>query len=154
VTRFGYYIPFAIGGNAISAVGAGLLSTLTVSSDAGKYVGYQILCGLGRGAIMQLPLIAVQTAVPASQVSIGVALITFNQFFSASIFITLTQTIFVNSLGPALKKFAPAVNTSSVINVGATSLREAVPANELTGVLMAYNEALMHTFVTPFLRGL
>jgi hypothetical protein len=145
VTRFGYYIPFAIGGNAISAVGAGLLSTLTVSSDAGKYVGYQILCGLGRGAIMQLP---------ASQVSIGVALITFNQFFSASIFITLTQTIFVNSLGPALKKFAPAVNTSSVINVGATSLREAVPANELTGVLMAYNEALMHTFVTPFLRGL
>jgi hypothetical protein len=96
---------------------------------------------------MQQPMTAIQTAVPASQLSVGTALVVFTQFFGGGIFIALGQTIFTNSLGPALKTFAPSVDKQFVINVGATSLRGAVPASELKGVLMAYNQALTHTFV-------
>ena len=153
VTRIGYYIPFSITGNAISAIGSGLLSTLSVSSNASKYIAYQILSGIGRGFIAQQPITAIQTAVPASQISVGSALVVFTQFFGAAIFIAIGQTIFTNSLGPALDKFAPAVNAQFVINVGATNLRSAVPESELSGVLMAYNEALMHTFVSHLYDG-
>lgn len=102
---------------------------------------------------MQQPITAIQTTVPASEVSVGSALVVFTQFFGAAIFIALGQTTFTNSLGPALEKYAPAVNAQFVINVGATNLRHAVPADELNGVLMAYNKALMHTFVSHVLES-
>lgn len=97
---------------------------------------------------MQQPVTAIQTAVPASQLSVGTALVVFTQFFGGAIFIAFGQTTFTNSLGPALEKFAPTIDTQFVIDVGATSLRDAVPPSELKGVLMAYNQALVHTFVS------
>ena len=96
---------------------------------------------------MQQPLTAIQVAVHPSQLSIGTALVVFTQFFGSAVFIALSQTTYTNSLGPALERFAPAVNASFVINVGATNLRQAIPAGELNGVLKAFNRALMHTFV-------
>jgi hypothetical protein len=85
---------------------------------------------------------------------LGTALVVFKQFFGGRIFIALGQTIFTNSLAPALEKFAPSVDAQFVINVGATKLRCTVPASEFRGVLMAYNQALMHTFVSFALRAL
>ena len=148
VSKLGYYLPWSVGGNAVGAVGSGLLSTLKVSSGAGRYIGYQVIGGVGRGACGQQPIIAVQAAVPASQVSLGTGLVIFSQFFGGAIFVAFAQTTFTNSLGPALKIFAPGVNVEFVINIGATSLRDSVPASELHGVLMAYNQALMHTLVS------
>jgi len=127
------------------------MSTLKISSNAGKYIGFQIVCGVARGTTMQQPMNAVQIDVPADQLSIGTALVVFTQFFGGAVFIALAQTTFTNSLGPALAKFAPSVNAGFVIGVGATSLREAVHADELEGVLMAYNEALTHTFVSSLI---
>jgi hypothetical protein len=93
-------------------------------------------------------MIAVQAAVPASQVSLGTGLVIFSQFFGGAIFVAFAQTTFTNSLGPALKIFALGVDAEFIINVGATSLRDSVPESELHGVLVAYNQALMHTLVS------
>ncbi|PMD19411.1 efflux pump [Hyaloscypha hepaticicola] len=146
ISKFGYYTPWAIGGNLLSAIGSGLLSTLSISSNAGKYIGYQILCGLARGCVQQQPLTAVQTNVAADQISVGIALVVFTQFFGSAIFIAFAQTTFTNSLGPALREFAPNVSAKFVIDTGATNLRDVIGAAELNGVLMAYNQALTHTF--------
>lgn len=97
---------------------------------------------------MQQPPIAVQSTLPPSQLSIGTALFTFTQFFAGAIFVAGGQTAFTNSLGPALDNFAPAVNASTIINVGATALRDTIPPTELRGVLKVYNQALIHTFVS------
>jgi hypothetical protein len=102
---------------------------------------------------MQQPLTAVQTNVPASQISVGTALVVFTQFFGGAVFIAFAQTTFTNSLGPALREFAPNVSAKFVIDTGATNLRDMVPAGELNGVLMAYNKALIHTFVSTSLRN-
>jgi hypothetical protein len=132
----------------LSTIGSGLLSTLSISSNAGKYIGYQILCGLARGCVQQQPLTAVQTNVPSDQISVGIALVVFTQFFGSAIFIAFAQTTFTNSLGPALREFAPNVSAKFVIDTGATNLRDVIRAGELNGVLMAYNQALTHTFVS------
>lgn len=47
VMHVGWYNPFYIFGVAILAIGSGLLSTLTPTTDAGKWIGYQILTGCG-----------------------------------------------------------------------------------------------------------
>ena len=47
VMSVGWYNPFYIFGVAILSIGSGLLTTLTPSTDAGKWIGYQILTGSG-----------------------------------------------------------------------------------------------------------
>jgi hypothetical protein len=49
VSILGYYLPFLLAGGAISAVGYGLLSTLSPTTSVAKWVGYQILYGIASG---------------------------------------------------------------------------------------------------------
>ena len=42
--------------------------------------------------------------------------------------------------------FAPKVSADTVIAAGASSFRKAVPTAEIAGVLLAYNQAVQHTF--------
>lgn len=54
VQRVGYYLPFSIVGGSFAAVGYGLISTYTPTTPASKWIGYQILGGIGRGLSMQM----------------------------------------------------------------------------------------------------
>jgi len=58
-------------GAAIFTVGAGLLQTLKVDSSAGRWIGYQILTGIGAGAGVQIPFIAVQVVLSAKDMPTG-----------------------------------------------------------------------------------
>lgn len=58
-------------GAAIFTVGSGMLFTLQVSSYAGKWIGYQLLAGIGSGCAIQLPFIAVQTVLSAKDMPTG-----------------------------------------------------------------------------------
>ena len=54
VTKFGYYNPFLLFGLLLLAIGAGLDTTLVVSSDEGRWIGFQILCGVGFALLVQM----------------------------------------------------------------------------------------------------
>jgi hypothetical protein len=54
VGKLGYYLPWSVGCSVLTSVGAGLLSILTPSSGTGKWVGFQILIGFGRGCGVQM----------------------------------------------------------------------------------------------------
>lgn len=54
VGKFGYYLPWAVFCGVATAIGNGLLSTLTPDTSTGKWVGYQIILGAGRGAGFQI----------------------------------------------------------------------------------------------------
>jgi hypothetical protein len=47
-------------GVVVFTVGAGMLHTLKVDSGTGMWIGYEILAGVGAGACVQIPFIAVQ----------------------------------------------------------------------------------------------
>ena len=47
----GYYLPWVVAGGAISSIGYGLLSLLAVDTSVAKWVGYQILYGVGGGCM-------------------------------------------------------------------------------------------------------
>lgn len=71
ITAFGWYTPFMWFGTAVFTVGCGLLYTLRVGSGAGHWIGYQILTGLGAGAGVQIPFIAVQVVLSAKDMPTG-----------------------------------------------------------------------------------
>jgi hypothetical protein len=60
VQRVGYIIPFALVAAFIGCISNGLYSTFSPNTSTAKWVGYQILNGIGRGVGMPL----VSTAVP------------------------------------------------------------------------------------------
>jgi len=130
----------------MAAIAAGLMSMFKPQSPIAAWVCYQLLNGVARGMMSQQPLTAVQANVPKEQLSTATALIVFSQNFGASLFISLGQTTFENSLLPALAKFAPEVDAVGVASAGATDFRSIVPPNSIPGVLDAFNEALTKTF--------
>ncbi|KAK9490422.1 major facilitator superfamily domain-containing protein [Lipomyces doorenjongii] len=146
VQKTGYYLPEVIGGNALVAVGAALMSTMKPDTSEGQWIGYEILIGAGRGFVLQLLVTAIQTNLLAEDSSLGSSFVMFAQYFGGAIFASVANTVFTSSLGPSLLKYAPGINPNLLINSGVTNLRQVVPAGELPGALLAYNESISHVF--------
>lgn len=146
IQRIRYLSPPTILGNALGAIGAGLMTTFTISTDSGKWVGYQLLNGAGRGLAMQSPFLAMQTHCEPRQLPVGTAMIAWSQFFGGALFVGLGQTVFANLLRDALTLYAPDVNSDLVVDAGATNYVVDVPADQQANVLLAYNQAITQTF--------
>ena len=75
ITVTGRPMPFMIVAGVLSTVGVGLLFTLTIGSSSAKWIGYQVLAGLGLGLGFQVPVSAVQATLPQIDIPSGSAMI-------------------------------------------------------------------------------
>ncbi|CAK5272296.1 unnamed protein product [Mycena citricolor] len=146
IAQVGYYAPFMIASTIIASVGAGLITTLGVSSGHTKWIPYQVIFGLGLGLGLQQPSLAVQTVLDMIDVPSGTAIIMFSQTLGGALFISVGQNVFTNQLVSGLAKYAAGLDPNVVLSAGATSLRSNVPADKLAGVLLAYSHALDSAF--------
>ncbi|KEF58863.1 uncharacterized protein A1O9_03706 [Exophiala aquamarina CBS 119918] len=148
--RIGYLLPLGLFGNTFASISAGLLTTLQPDTSLGKWVGYQILGGMGRGVSTQQPLQAVQSVVTKDMVPVATATLMWSQTFGGAILLGLGQTAFLNFLRHGLKSYAPQLNPAEVIGAGATNIIHQLEAKGdfVTGqqVLRAYNYAITHVF--------
>ncbi|OHW98068.1 MFS multidrug transporter [Colletotrichum incanum] len=146
VGKLGYYLPWAVFGAAVSTIGTGLISTWTPSTNSASWIGYQVLLGAGRGANMQMHVIAVQANSAPSRLPVAMATLIFLQTFGGAIFLTAAEVIFSEGLGNNLAKYAPAVDAKIILAAGGTGFRTVVPKAELPGVLMAYSKSINEVF--------
>lgn len=144
-SKIGYYTPFAIVGSCVMSVGAGLLTTFQVDTGEGRWIGYQVLYGIGLGLCFQVPNLAAQTVLPKNDVPIGLALMLFGQLLGAAVFVAVGENVLGNQLVQRLSGI-PEFNSSLITSGGATSLLSSLPANLRETVLTAYNEALRKVF--------
>ena len=142
--KTGYYVGQLYASTILTAIGAGLLTTLTVDISSGKWIGYQIIYGFGLGLGMQQAGMSAQTCLGKKDVMTGVSIMFFFQGLGGSIFITVGQTVFSHSLVSNLGKI-DSLDTAQIVNSGATDLKTLVPANMLEEVLVQYNGALTNT---------
>lgn len=143
--KIGYYTPFAIIGSCVMSVGAGLLTTFQVDTGEGKWIGYQIVYGIGLGLCFQVPNLAAQTVLPKNDVPIGLALMLFGQLLGAAVFVAVGENVLGNQLVQRLS-VVPGFHPSLVTSTGATSLLRSLPLDQRATVLIAYNEALRKVF--------
>ncbi|KAF7335619.1 Major facilitator superfamily transporter [Mycena venus] len=143
ITKIGYYTPFMILASVLVAVGAGVLSTLSVDAGAGHWIGYQIIYGIGVGAGIQQPLMVAQAVLKPADVPIGTSLILFMQTLGGSVFVSVGQNVFRSRLLSGLIRRAPGIDPSIVLNSGATRLHSAVDPALLPEVLAVYNDAIV-----------
>ncbi|KAJ6790271.1 hypothetical protein PWT90_06587 [Aphanocladium album] len=142
VSKLGYFTPFAIGGSAILVIGIALFTTWTADVSAAKWIGYQIVVGIGLGLCLQQPVIAIQTVLKEEEMPIGTSALNFAVFLGGSVLVTVSQTIFEQQLIKKLLKIEPNLDTSSLSGSSATSLRDIVPAARQHEALAAYNDSM------------
>lgn len=146
ISLFGYYTPFIIISSIILSIAAGLLTTLHPDSPSSQWIGYQAMLGIGLGMGLQQPMIAIQTALPASDVPSATAIAMFSQTLGGAVFVSVGQNVFQNRLVRNLMMRAPGVDVAGLLKAGATMVRNVVGVEELAGVLRAYNDAFVETF--------
>jgi Na+/melibiose symporter-like transporter len=71
ITALGPYNPPMWAGVIIFTVGSAMVYTLKVGSGAGMWIGYQILAGVGAGACVQIPFLAVQVVLSEKDMPVG-----------------------------------------------------------------------------------
>lgn len=141
----GYYNPGMILGSVLAIAGSALLTTINTGSSTARVIGYQLLYGFGVGFAFGQPSYVVQTVLPASDVPIGVTLITLVQDLSASVFVAVAQSIFQDKLRSHLQ----AMNLPGSINVsstGAAQIVDAVPPEFRDRVVEGLSQSLVTTF--------
>ncbi|KAF1941820.1 MFS general substrate transporter [Clathrospora elynae] len=147
ITVVGWYAPFMWFGSAVFAIGAGMLYTLKVGSPASQWIGYQIIAGIGAGAGVQIPFVAVQVVASEKDMPTANACVMFFNSLGGALSISIAQNIFVNTLSKEIPKYVPGFNPKTIAQAGATNLREVVPENLLPGVLHGYNNAIVTAFI-------
>ncbi|KAL2869698.1 major facilitator superfamily domain-containing protein [Aspergillus lucknowensis] len=142
VGRLGYYMPWALVGGALSAVGSGLLGTLSPTTVTAAWAGYQIILGLGRGMATQPPMLAVQNSISPDDVSTAMAILAFSQTFGGSVFLAIGNVIFSAGLRDRIPYYTPHVDPERVIAAGATGFRDIVSPEDLPDVLKGYAKSI------------
>ncbi|KAK3903976.1 major facilitator superfamily domain-containing protein [Staphylotrichum tortipilum] len=146
VERTGHIIPFAVAAAVIGCISNGLYSTLSPTTPAAQWIGYQILNGVGRGIGMPLAIVAVQAAINHADVAMGNSIVVFTQSLGTAVVLALSNMVFLEELRREIPIYAPAVDPTAVIAAGATRFRAIVPEQDLPGVLMAYSRAIGHIY--------
>lgn len=145
ITNTGYYNPWMFMCSTFMSIGTGLITTFQTDTGSSKWIGYQVIFGLGLGMGMQQSAIAAQAVLSQKDASIGVSLMFFGQSLGGAIFVCIGQAVFTNNLANGLGQIS-GLNPSLIISAGATELRDVIAVQDLPAVLFAYNGALSKAF--------
>ncbi|KAK1764303.1 major facilitator superfamily domain-containing protein [Phialemonium atrogriseum] len=146
ISATGVATPLMVLGAALATVAAGLIYTLDIGSSSGKWIGFQILGGLGWGVGFQVPIIVAQGTAKPSDMSSVTAIILFFQTVGGAFSVSAGQSAFVNRLLGQLPVSAPGVDPLQVILTGAAQIRQVFPADQVNGILEAYMSGIKASF--------
>ncbi|KAL4860735.1 hypothetical protein BDV12DRAFT_204741 [Aspergillus spectabilis] len=144
VGRIGYCNPFMLVAPVLGAVGAGLLTTFSIHSGPGEWISYQALYGAGAGMGIQLPVTAVQAAIPAGDLPSATVIVIFFQMMGGAVFVSVAQAVFHNGLLENCRQKGEGlgVDCSRIAGLGLGEVRNGGSG----GVLDVYNAAVTHAF--------
>ncbi|KAF4447906.1 putative aflatoxin efflux pump AFLT [Fusarium austroafricanum] len=143
--RIGYYVPSMVICPCIMAVGQGLITTLKPDTGSSHWIAYQFLVGFGLGLGMQTSGLAIQATLPKDHVPIGISITFFAQQLGGAIFVSVGQSILNGRLAERLSGI-PGLDPKTIIDTGATDLKNVVPSQYMPKVKDAYNYAITRIF--------
>lgn len=148
-TQLGYANPWIFAGTALMSIGCGLFTTFEVSTGSPRWIGYQVVYGLGAGMFLTAPLVAIQAVLDAEQTPVGISTITFFQMFGGALGGGISQAIFNERLLKELAVNVPGIDVERLLAAGTTAVSRVVAPDQLPGVLQSYNTAIL----VPFYLG-
>lgn len=147
ITATGHFGSLMVIGSVLATIGCGLIYMFELDTGSSKWIGYQIVVGVGLGLGVQIPIIVNQASVAPSDLSSVSAVTLFVQTLGGAIWIAAGQAAFVNKLVQRLPELAPGVDIALVVATGASELRKTFDAKDITGILDAYMDGLKLSFL-------
>ncbi|KAI1345531.1 major facilitator superfamily domain-containing protein [Xylaria sp. FL0043] len=148
-SQLGWWNPFVILGPVTVSLGGGLLSTIYPHVSSGRWIGYQILGGVGYSLSSNLSHLAMQTSLPQDLVPLGASTLLAIISTSCAIFASVGQTVFQQQLQNNLATILPHESVNKIINSGVTDLRSLVDVDELPAVIDKYSLSVTQVFYIP-----
>lgn len=133
----GHYISWLYLSGVLSAVGTGLLYTLDIGSSSGRWIGFQIIAGVGFGAGVQLPIIVGQALSDPADITLSTALMLFAQTIGGALLVGAAEAAYTNTLLRRLPFTAPGVDAGTVLTMGTTQIRSSFPPEQVPGIIQA-----------------
>ena len=150
ISVIGYYTPVILFCMVLFAIGAGLITTFSLTTPVSRWFGFQVLTGLGIGVGFQAGVVTVQTVLPLEDVPVATACVAFFQSLGGALFIAVAQTLFQNGLLSGIEKYAPGLPATTFLESGATQIRQILASlhqeDKLEAVLQAYVDGLTHCY--------
>jgi len=150
VTRTGRYKVFPIVGTGVLALGLLTLTRLGPHTPYGEVSVFMFITGLGIGLVMQVLVVAVQNAVPHSELGVATATSTFFRTIGGAFGVAVLGAVFANRLISQLKLHATAAELKLVSGSNLTANPAQIahlPQAQRTFVISAFS----HSVETAFL---
>ncbi|KAL6831876.1 major facilitator superfamily domain-containing protein [Trichoderma camerunense] len=138
ISNTGLATPVMVGGSAIATFGCGLCYLFDLNTRAGVWIGIQIVVGIGLGCAFQVPIMVGQVSVDETDLPAATAMILCFQTIGGAIWVSASQSVFINRMLIAVSQFAPSVDPKQVVSTGAGELRKVFGSDEILGILSAY----------------
>ncbi|KAJ5810169.1 uncharacterized protein N7503_002387 [Penicillium pulvis] len=147
-TIVGYYFPFMILGSTVLSIGTGLLSTFTVSTPLGRWVGYQVIAGAGLALGFDAPQLAAQTVFNTAEhdMTIALTIITSLMNLGGALGVSTGTLILNNRATTLLVGHVPGLTSSIISKSGLTDILSLVPAKYSSSVSAAYAQSIQSVF--------
>ncbi|KAJ6149873.1 hypothetical protein N7471_001072 [Penicillium samsonianum] len=146
----GYIWPFLVFSSTFISLGAGLFTTFSINIGTGKWIGYQIIYGLGMGLAAQTPVMVAQNVLDLADIPIGSGIVMFVQTMAGAILTAVAQSLFINHLDRNIEKtHVSGIDTSKIMSGGVTTLTKGLHGADKTTILNAFNKAMVDMWLLP-----
>ena len=150
ITRSGRYKAFPIIGTALATVGMLLLSRLDAETGTVVTAFYMLILGVGLGCVMQVLILAVQNAVPYSQLGVATSSATLFRSIGGSLGTAILGAIFANRLSVELAdRLPPGAGGAGAVEGGGFNPAEllGLPAPVRDAYVAAFTDSLSTVFL-------
>ncbi len=145
-TWVGYYTPFMILSSLIMPIGAGLMTTWSMSTNLAHEILYTGMIGFGSGLAFEVPQIAVQTVLSESDSALGLSMTLFAQNFGGAVFISVAQQVFTSQLLTNLEGKIPNLDATVIERLGFGDLSGISTNGSSSEVLDGMEKSFVHTW--------
>jgi EmrB/QacA subfamily drug resistance transporter len=151
ITTTGRYKRFPIVGTALTAVGLGLLSTLTADTPYWRTAVFMVVLGSGIGLVMQVLVLAMQNSVDLKDMGVATSSATFFRSMGGTFGTAIFGTVLANRLASELATRVPAgalqgIDPSRL--TGSPQVIAALPTAVREPVVESFVSALGAVFLT------
>ncbi len=145
-SKFGSHLPWIWVSSILMSTGAGLLTLLRPDTGPGRWIGFQLLFAIGSGVGFQQPFVITQTALALEDIA-GTGIMQLGNLGGAAIFVSVALSVFAQKLVSGVSALGlEGIDTRSIIELGATELRQIVPPDDVGQVVTVHNAALVQAY--------
>lgn len=138
--------PYEFASGVLATAGAALLYTMDLDSSKARYIGPQVIFGIGIGLGNQVPMTALQSFSKPEHIAPTTGIMLMCNSISGAYFVAAAQSIFANRMLATIASSAPDIDPITILTTGAAEITTVFRGSDLDAVHEAYMVGIKDVF--------